>query len=368
MTRRQIVSKHKFHRYPDPIILLLVLILLGIGLIMVLDASIIEAYTLFADKYYFMKRQVQWVGLGVVAMTSFSIIPLTWIKKISQPLMLVALSLLVVVIIPGMGTVAQGASRWIVIGGFVIQPSELTKLAAVIYFPAWLVKHQRFEPFAALVGLLTCLLLLEPDLGTAIIIFLIAFSMYIISGADKKYIIWTLGVGAVMGSLLILLSPYRLERLRTFLDPASDPLGASYHIRQVLISLGSGGLMGTGFGRSRQKFQYLPEATSDSIFAVVGEETGFIGAMLVVMLFMALVLRYCKLIPSIEDTYAQLLMVGVMSWIGLQTLLNLAAMVALVPLTGVPLPFISYGGSSLVNIMAAVGLSLNASRYRKATL
>lgn len=363
--KRKPLSKQAHHSRPDWLILILVLMLLAIGLVMVLDASIIEAYYMFADKYHFLRRQLLWVGIGIAVMITAMIIPLNVIKKAGLPVMGLSLLLLIIVLFPQIGSNVQGARRWIVLGNFVIQPSELTKLASVIYFPTWLIKHQRFGPFAFLVGLIALLLLLEPDLGTTIIIFIIAFSMYLISGADKKYIIWTLTAGLIFGSLMIVTSPYRLERLKTFIDPASDPLGASYHIRQVLISLGSGGILGTGFGRSRQKFQFLPEATTDSIFAVIGEETGFIGASLVIIIFMALIFRYFKIIAQIEDPYAKLLIAGVVSWIGSQTILNLSAMVALVPLTGVPLPFISYGGSSLVNMLAAVGLSLNASRLRK---
>jgi cell division protein FtsW len=350
---------------PDMIILGLTLGLLLVGIIMVLDASIIEAFSMFSNKYYFVRRQLQWVGIGLISMTIFTFVPLSFFRKWSQLFMVGTLLLLVAVLLPGVGSRVQGASRWIVIGGFVIQPSELAKLAAVLYFPDWLSQHQRIGAFSVVIGIITVLLLLEPDLGTAIIIFGIAFSMYIISGANIKHISWMIFGGGLIGALLIITSPYRLDRLKTFVDPTSDPLGSSYHIRQVLISLGSGGLMGTGFGRSRQKFQFLPEATTDSIFAVIGEETGFLGASIVVGLFAALIFKFFKLIPQVTDQYAQLVIVGVMSWIGIQTLLNLSAMVALVPLTGVPLPFISYGGSSLVTMLSGVGLALNASRYRK---
>lgn len=362
--RKQQRIKSKLAR-PDWILFTITMALMIIGLIMVLDASIIEAFTQFSDKYHFVKLQARWLSLGLIAMIGLTFVPISLIKKVSQPVMILTLVLLVAVLIPGIGTKVQGARRWIVMGGLVIQPSELAKLAAVMYFPSWLSKHQRIEPFIGLVGLMTLLLLMEPDLGTAIIIFGVAFSMYYVSGAKSKYIAGIIAGAVVLGLLVIVASPYRLQRLQTFLQPTNDPLGTSYHIRQVLISLGSGGLMGTGFGRSRQKFQFLPESTTDSIFAVIGEEVGFVGAGIVIGLFAILILRMLKLVPSIKDNYAQLLLVGVLSWIGIQTLLNLSAMVALVPLTGVPLPLISYGGSSLVTTMAAIGLAMNASRMRK---
>lgn len=331
---------------------------------MVLDASIIEAFTQFNDRYHFVKLQAQWMVIGFVALFVAMKIPLKWIKALSQPAFIITLLLLIVVLIPGIGTKVQGARRWISLGGFVLQPSELVKLAAVIYMPSWLSRHQRLGPFIGITGVISFLLLLQPDLGTAIIIFTIAFSMYYVSGAPRK-VIYKIIISALIGIMgLILSSPYRFNRLKTFLDPTIDPTGSSYHIRQVLISLGSGGLTGTGFGRSRQKFQYLPEATTDSIFAVIAEETGFIGAMVIIGIFLAIIIRTLKVIPQFTSTYAQLVAIGVISWIGIQATLNLAAMVSLVPLTGVPLPFISYGGSALVTTMTGVGLLLNTTRYR----
>jgi cell division protein FtsW len=358
------LKSSKTTRKPDLITLTLTLVLVSIGLIMVLDASIIEAYTQFQDKYHFVKLQSQWLLAGLFVMGLVAITPLSFIKKVAPLAMIGALVLLVAVLIPGVSQQIQGSRRWIVIGSFVFQPSELAKLASVIYFPYWLQRHQRFTPFIALTGLITGLLLLEPDLGTAIIIFACVFSMYYVSGAPSKHLFYTLAAGVVGALIMIVSSPYRFIRLKTFLNPAVDPLGSSYHIRQILISLGSGGLLGTGFGRSRQKFQFLPEATTDSIFAVIAEETGFLGAVAVILIFMTLFLRLFKIVPRIDDAYARLVLVGVIAWLGTQTAVNLAAMVALVPLTGVPLPFISYGGSSLITALTAVGLALNVSRYR----
>jgi cell division protein FtsW len=349
---------------PDWIIIAIAMVLLLLGVVMVLDASIIEAYTQFSDKYYFAKLQIKWLGLGLVAMVIAAHFPLELVKKLALPAFIGALVLLILVLIPGIGAEVQGARRWIRLGSIVIQPSELTKLAAIIYLPAWLIKHQKISSFLTIVGIITVLLMLQPDLGTTMIIVAIATTMFFVSGASLKHLGGLLIGMVTTGILLVVTSPYRLDRLKTFIDPTSDPLGKSYHVRQVLISLGSGGLLGTGFGRSRQKFQFLPESTTDSIFAVIGEETGFVGAALIVLLFTLLIFRMLKIASRISDPYAQLVLVGALSWIGFQVALNLSAMVALVPLTGVPLPFISYGGSALITTLAAFGLAINASRYR----
>lgn len=269
-------------------------------------------------------------------------------------------------LIPGLGIKVLGARRWINLGFTVLQPSELTKLAVVIYLSSWLSQHQRFWPFAFIVSVVLGLIMLQPDLGTAMIVGMIAFSLYFVSGGSLKKIIVSGLIGSVIAGILIVASPYRLNRVKTFLDPSSDPLGTSYHIRQVLIAIGSGGMTGQGIGKSRQKYQYLPEASTDSIFAIIAEETGFIGSLVVISALYALVNQGYKIAKNSDDVFAKLLVTGIISWVGFQMLLNLSAMVALVPLTGVPLPLISYGGSSLIMILFALGMVANVSRYAKA--
>ena len=343
----------------------IVMILLVGGIVFVLDASIAEAYYQFSDKYHFARNQLNWAILGIVALLISSRVPLEWIRKLSKPFFLLSIFLLFLVIIPGVGVKVHGARRWLELGSFRLQPSELIKLAVILYFPSWLSIKPQFKSFITITSAIILLLMLEPDLGTTIVVTIIAFALYYISGAPIKQILSIISVGLVIGSLLIFSSPYRRERLQTFFNPTQDPLGSSYHIRQVLIGLGSGGVFGTGFGRSRQKFQFLPEATTDSIFAVIAEETGFIGAITLIGLYAAFIIRSFKIINAINETYPKLLAVGALSWISTQALLNLAAMVSLVPLTGITLPFISYGGSSLVAILTGTGVLLNASRYRK---
>jgi cell division protein FtsW len=345
-------------------ILLLVIIAITIGIIAVLDASIIEAFHQFSDKFHFARSQAVWALVGFIVLLIATHLPLRLVQTYSKHFFILATVFLVAVLIPGLGSKIQGARRWLNLGLFSFQPSELIKLAAIMYFPTWLTDASA-KKLIPLTGFLILLLLLEPDLGTAIIIGAITYSLF---SLINKSLLQSLGLalGAIIiGVALILTSPYRLARLKTFIDPTSDPLGTSYHIRQVLISLGSGGLFGTGFGRSRQKFQFLPEATTDSIFAVIAEETGFLGASFLILLFALFITRCLKITRQIQAPYPQLLALGVTSWIMTQIILNLSAMVSLIPLTGVPLPFISYGGSSLITIMAATGLLLNASRYRR---
>ncbi|MFC1653937.1 putative lipid II flippase FtsW [Patescibacteria group bacterium] len=360
--KRSALSKSK--QKPDYIFILLILVLTVFGLVMVFDASVIEGYQEFQDKFHFLKLQSIWAAIGFIGLLIASIVPFKLYEKLAQPIFLFALVLLIAVLIPGIGIKAQGARRWINLGFTVFQPSELTKLAVIIYLSSWLSKHQRFAPFLFITGTILGLIMLQPDLGTAIIIGSIAFVLFFVSGGSIKHILFG-GIGAAaLALILIVSSPYRMNRLKTFLDPSSDPLGTSYHIRQVLIALGSGGLTGQGIGKSRQKYQYLPEASTDSIFAIIAEETGFVGGVFVIGMLVYLVNRGLKIASRAPDEFSQLLVSGIITWVGVQSLINLAAMVALVPLTGVPLPLISYGGSSLTTILIALGIIANVSRFQ----
>ncbi len=346
----------------DKTLLIAVLILVTFGVLMVYDASVIEAFNTFGDKFYFAKLQLCWVIVSLLALSFMSFIPYRKLEKLSPLLFAISLLLLLVVLIPGVSTKVQGARRWLSLGALTIQPAEIVKLTFVMYLSTWLSKRQNFRPFLILSGIVLGLIILEPDLGTAVVIIATGFLVYFLSGAPLAAIAATGVTGLLAGIILALSSAYRRSRLMTFLNPTIDPLGSSYHIRQVLIALGSGGWFGLGLGRSRQKYAYLPEATTDSIFAIIGEELGFIGAAVVILLLLAVIYQGFKIAQSAPDRFGQLLAGGITSWLGLQVLVNLAAMVALVPLTGVPLPFISYGGSSLVASLAGVGILLNISK------
>ena len=234
-------------------------------------------------------------------------------------------------------------------------------MAAIIYFATWLNKPQKGKllSFFLLLGILVGLIILEPDMGTAIVLLGTSLAIYFLSDNQLKPLLFTIPVMAGAALALIIHSPYRLKRLLTFISPDSDPLGASYHIRQALIALGSGGLLGIGLGNSRQKYSYLPEANTDSIFAIIGEELGFLGGLFVICTVAYFLYRCFQHTRQVSDKFGQLLGLGIISWLATQTIVNLGSMVALIPLTGVPLPFISYGGSALVVELVGVGILFN---------
>jgi len=350
----------------DKVILSLVFVLTFFGILMVYNASVAMAFRNFGDKYYFARQQAIWGGIGLMAMFFASKFPYQKLSKVAIPLMLLTLFSLGLVLVPGVGTQALGARRWLGFNGFSFQPAELAKLVSVIFISTYLTKKGRTASLWILMIILVGLILVEPDLGTAVILAGSSLSLYFVSGGSilALFIAGVLGLAAGIG--LILFSPYRKERLLTFFDISRDPLGASDHVQQVLLALGSGGLFGLGIGASRQKYEYLPEATTDSIFAIIGEELGFIGATLLLIAFLVLIYRGIEVARKAPDQFGQLLAAGIISWIAIQTLINLAAMVAIVPLTGVPLPFISYGGSSLIITLTGIGILLNISKYQLA--
>lgn len=359
---RQLTQKRHPPASGDWFSLALIILLCLLGVMMIFNASHIEALIQFGDKFRYAKLQLVWLIVSSLALLISLRLPLTFIKRLSPFVMAGVTLLLVAVLIPGIGSQFQGARRWLSLGNIVIQPSELVKLAFVIYLPSILVFRNRLKAY--LLVSVTCIFLvvIEPDFGTALILTGIAFSLLYLSGASKKIMLSLMLGAALFGSVLIASTPYRLSRVKTFLNPTHDPHGTSYHVRQILISLGSGGLSGTGIGRSRQKFQYLPEATTDSIFAVIAEETGFLGAASLIGLYVLLSLRMITRSSQLKGDYERLLASGVSLWFTLQVIVNLSAMVSIIPLTGVPLPFISYGGSALLSALLGAGLYFNATK------
>lgn len=335
-----------------------------LGLLFIFEASSVSAVRNFGDKYHFLRDQATWFVLGLGIMTCFSFFDYHRLYHLALPLIALTIVLLFLVFIPGLGVKALGAHRWLNIGPISVQPAEMAKLALAIYLSAWFTYKEkgRLPAFIILTSIVVGLVVAEPDLGTAVIICLTALIVYFLSGAPL-WQFFLLAPATFLGGLgLAIFSPYRLRRLLTFLNPSVDPLGASYHIRQVLLALGSGGIWGLGLGKSRQKFEYLPEAMTDSIFAIIGEELGFIGALIVILIFLFIVWRAVRIALLAPDRFGQLLAFGIACWIGIQAAINLGAMVALFPLTGVPLPFLSYGGSNLVVTLAGVGILLNISK------
>jgi cell division protein FtsW len=367
-------SEVGYKKPADFSLLITAIILVILGLIMVYDASVIHAYKDFNDKYYYVRNQAMWVGLGFFCLFFFSKFNYHFLKIFALPIFLVSILMLLAVHIPGLGVDAGGAHRWLNLGFVSIQPAEIVKLTTIIFF-ATLFDRQSLTlrdkkmplmPFFISVILITGVLgILQKDLGSAIVFFLTMVGFYVVSGAPLKPILYGAPIAAMVSFLLVIFYPHRIARVKSFIDPFSDTQGQSYHIAQVLIALGSGGITGMGIGQSRQKFEYIPEVTTDSIFAIVGEELGFFGSVFLIALLSFLVFRGFKIAENAGDSFGKLLAYGLTMWIGIQTIVNLGAMVSLIPLTGVPLPFISYGGSALLVNLVAVGILANISKSAK---
>jgi len=348
----------------DFILLGTVIVLTLFGLLMVYDASSFVAYRDLNDKYHLVKDQLKWVFLGFTGLTFASFFNYKKFYNLSLPILIGSIVLLGLVFIPGLGVEALGASRWIHIAGITIQPTEFAKLALAIYLSAWFSEREngRFMAFSLLMGLVLLLVMLQPDMGTASIILFEALIVYFLSGGNLIHFFFAVPALAVLGFILIKLEPYRWSRLTAFMNLGDSLHASSYHVKQILIALGSGGVMGLGIGNSLQKYAYLPENTTDSIFAIIGEEFGFIGSVILILLFMVVIWRGFVIAMRTKDTFGRLLAASITSYIGIQMLINLGAMTALLPLTGVPLPFISYGGSALIINLFSIGIILNISK------
>ncbi len=348
----------------DISLLLGTLLLTLFGLFMIYDASSYVAFRDFGDKYHYLKDQSVWMLLGFGALTFFSFFDYHKLYSLALPILLAALILLIAVFIPGIGIHILGASRWIGVGGITIQPAEFVKLALAIYLAAWFSNKEKGQlpAFLLLMGLVLGLVLSEPDMGTTIVILAEALAIYFLSGGKLIYFSILVPFIAFAGYLFIKISPYRMQRLEAFLNIDKSIESSSYHVRQVLIAFGVGGLTGVGLGNSLQKYAYLPESPTDSIFAIIAEELGFIGAVILILFFIFIFYRAFKIAINGKDKFGKLLAGGITVFLSVQTIINLAALTALVPFTGIPLPFISYGGSALIIDLAAIGILLNISK------
>lgn len=334
------------------------------SLLIIFDASSVIAFNVYGDKYNFIKDQAVWVILGFIALFIFSFTDYHKWYNLALPSLITALVLLVLVFIPGLGIGAKGAHRWVNFGFFSFQPAEFIKLVLAVYLAAWFSHKEkgRLLAFSLLIALILILIMLEPDMGTASIILFEAIILYFLSGGSVIHFLIGAPIIAGIGFLYIQSAPYRLARLTSFLNLGNSLEGTSYHVKQILIALGSGGLLGLGIGNSIQKYAYLPENITDSIFPIIAEEFGFVGATILILLFVVLVWRGLIIASKAKDKFGKLLAAGIISFIGIQIIVNLGAMTALFPLTGVPLPFISYGGSALLVDMASIGILLNIAR------
>lgn len=342
------------------------------GLIFLTSASSVVGYDKFGDTYHFIKHQLLLGFLpGIFGLFFFAKFDYKRLKEWSPLFFIGSLILLFLVFIPGIGSALNTGNRsWIVLGGFSFQPAEIAKFCTILYFSALLSKMgsqlQNFKQgflVALAIGMIPLLFIMfQPDIGTMSILFCIIFGLLFIANVRWSHIS-LLALVAIGGFLvLILIAPYRLDRLTTFLHPEKDPQGIGYHINQSFIAIGSGEILGEGLGQSKQKYQYLPEVQADSIFAVIAEEMGFILTIGFLLLFILFIHRGFVLARHSEDMFARFTITGIMIWFIAQAFLNIGAMVGLMPLTGVPLPFVSYGGTALAISMCAVGVVLNMSK------
>jgi cell division protein FtsW len=367
-SRRLLFKEHA----PDYSIVLIVVLLCLIGLISVFSASVVKSYTITGGETTtkFLTKQLQPLFLGIFAwIVAYKISLDTW-KKYASLIFMGTVALLFLVLIVGQSS--GGAQRWLSLGPITIQPTEFIKISFVMYLALWLEKNQEIVtsykillPIGLMVFFLSLLILLQPNLSTTIIIAVTAFVMYFVAGANWGAIFSSFMVGIVAVLGLIKYSPYRAKRLFVFLNPETDPTGAGYQIKQALIAVGNGGLFGVGFNQSKQKFMYLPEVTTDAIFPIIAEELGFLRTSVILVLFLALVVKGFKIAQKAPDVFTRLLAVGISTWFLVQIFINIGSMISIVPLTGVPLIFISYGGSSLLISLFSVGILLNISKYTK---
>jgi cell division protein FtsW len=357
---------------PDYGLMTAVLVLLIVGLIFVYSSSYVLADLEYGDPNYFIKRQVMFAVLGLIGLVIAMQIDYRYLRRLSPLLMLGALVALGAVLLPGFGVEANGAQRWIQVGSLPpLQPSEFAKLAVLIYMAAWLSSRgdtlRDFSlgvlPFVGMVGLVGALVLAEPDLGTAMMIAIITGTLFFIAGARLVHVIALAGSGVFATLLLIVTGGYRMDRILSFTSAESDPTGVGFQTLQLLVAFGSGGVWGMGLGVSRQKFFYVPGSHTDGVLAIVGEEIGLVGVLVVLGLFLVLFWRGWTIMRRAPDTFGSLLVAGVLAWFAFQLLINVGGVTRLIPLTGIPLPFLSAGGSSLLVSLVAIGLLLSVSRY-----
>ncbi|BEP29499.1 putative lipid II flippase FtsW [Helicovermis profundi] len=354
----------------DFVLFIVVMFLIFIGIMMVFSSSYYFALSLWKDKFLFFRKELIFAGVGLVLMVFFALYDYRKLKKLSLPIMIVSITFLIVVLTP-LGIEVNGAKRWIDVGITTFMPSEFAKLACIIFCASTMSnKGENIKdfkngvlPYILIIALNFCLILLQPNLSTAVTISLIVISMLFISGAKLSQlgIMMFAGILAIVGFAFS--AEYRLKRMMTLLKPGSNPLGEGWQVTQSLYALGSGGIFGVGLGQSTQNKLYIPEPQNDFIFATIGEELGFIGVVFVLLLFLILIYRGIKIASTSKDLFGCLLASGISAMIAIQVIVNVGVASAILPATGIALPFISYGGNSLVIMMSSIGILLNISRH-----
>ena len=356
---------------PDYVIVSCVFILIIFGLVMLASASSDLGKVKFNDSYFYLKHQLMYgLSIGIIGFYLASKFYYRNYEKIATPLLFFSLFILLLVF-TSLGKTSGGATRWLQFGSFVFQPSELLKITFIFYLASWLrgsSNRQKsfwagFVPFMIISGIVAILLIMQPSTSFSVILMIVALMVYFVSGAKVSYIFSAVALGLIILAILFYSAPYRLERVKTFLNPEINPQSSSYQINQAMIAIGSGGLWGKGFGKSVTKISSLPQPIDDSIFAIIAEELGFVGTMFLISIFITLVIRTFILSKKITDDFGKLLLVGFGSLIAIQVFINMGAISGLLPLTGMPLPFISYGGTALAVFMTISGIMVNISKY-----
>ena len=357
----------------DLILLISVIAISIFGIIMIYSSSNIWAEYKFNDAFKYLKMQGLFLIVGIVLMIIISKIPYKYYLDKANIILVICFVLLILVLIPGIGKIRNGSRSWFGVGGLGIQPSEFVKLALIIFISKYLHKNERNNisikkdilPILFITLLTFGLIMLQPDFGTGVIIVMSIIGILFISGLKMRFFIIAGLFGAVGAVVLILIAPYRFERILSFINPWVDPLGTGFQAIQSLFAIGPGGLLGLGLGNSIQKHFYLPEPQTDFIFAIISEELGFLGVLIVSALFLTIIYRGMKISLNAKDLFSKYLSFGITFSLAFQALLNLMVVVSLIPITGVTLPFLSYGGSSLLITLCSMGILLNISRYQK---
>ena len=355
------------------LLLALIAVLVVIGLVMVLSASSVEALRQYGSSWYFFKRQLMWVTLGSTAMAVTMRMDYRWWRRMAGPLLCTCCFMLLVVLVPGIGVRVGGSSRWLGFGAWRVQPSELAKLAMALYCADLLARRRdrmrdlrvTLRPILVVLFVVAMLVMRQPDMGTTLVLASIVVSILFVAGTPLPALVGTLALGAAGAFALGMTASYRRARLLSFLHPWSDRSNTGYQLVQSIVGLASGGVAGVGLGASRAKWGFLPNAHTDFIFAIVGEELGLLGSLLVVALFAALAVLGVRAAARAPDRFGVLLGTGITAWLVGQAVINIGTVVGILPVTGVPLPFVSFGGSSLVIAMGAVGILLNIARNER---
>jgi cell division protein FtsW len=365
-------------RRGHPAVLLTVTVgaLLLLGLIMILSASSVSSFATYGSSFMFFKRQLIWAAIGVVCFVAFSRLDYRRLRGAGYLLALVVMALLVAVLIPGLGTAAGGSSRWLALGPLSFQPSEVAKLALILFAADVFSRKDEKKlhelshtmlPLVPVLGGLALLVIMQPDMGTTLVLGSIGLGILFVAGSPLRYLFPIAGTGLLLAVGAAFSEDYRRARVLAFLDPWADPLNTGYQTIQSLMAMGSGGWFGLGLGASRQKWSYIPNAHTDFIYAILGEEMGLLGTLTVLGMFAFLAYLGIRVARSAPDRFATLVATGVTVWIAFQALVNIGAVTAALPVTGVPLPLVSFGGSSLVVSLVAMGILTNIARQSRST-